>query len=91
MDESPLLTALRTRIDAIDARLIGILRERMEVITQVGKLKKEKGTPFRDDQRWYAVLEKRMAEGEVAGLDPGFIRDLYELIHAAALTIEERA
>jgi chorismate mutase len=87
MDE---LSALRARIDAIDARLIATLHERMEAVRQVGEIKKQRGVSFRDDRRWREVLEKRTAQAEASGLDPGFIRELYELIHTAALTVEER-
>lgn len=85
------LLILRTRIDSIDKRLITALRERMEVVRLIGKLKKGQSLPFQDDERWREVLQKRSSEAQALGLDPQFIRDLYEVIHKAALAVEERA
>lgn len=63
----------------------------MEVVRLIGKLKKGHSLSLKDDERWREVLQKRSSEAQALGLDPQFIRDLYEVIHKAALAVEERA
>jgi chorismate mutase/prephenate dehydratase len=59
------LDALRSRIDEVDAQLIRLLNERAEVVVEVGKFKRDTGTPIYAPHRESAVLKK------VLGMNPG--------------------
>ncbi len=54
----PDLGELRTRIDGIDSRLIELLNERARVVVDVGRAKREDGTPIYAPDREKVVLEK---------------------------------
>lgn len=54
----PDLSELRIRIDSIDDRLIELLNERAKVVVDVGRAKREDGTPIYAPDREKVVLEK---------------------------------
>ncbi len=59
------LDELRRRIDEVDAQLIRLLNERAKVVVEVGKFKRDTGTPIYAPHRESAVLKK------VLGMNPG--------------------
>lgn len=52
------LDELRIEIDKIDRELVNLFEKRMEVVTEVGKWKKENGIEIFDEKREEKVLEK---------------------------------
>jgi len=85
------LQTLRKNIDSIDEHIILLLKERMDVVRRIGKLKKEQGLPFRDDKRWKESLEKKISKAKESGIDPALIKKIYESVHRHALGIEQDA
>lgn len=63
------LAALRTKIDAIDKRLVALLNERAKLVVQVGKVKRATGVPVYAPHREAEVLAK------VLGLNAGPLPD----------------
>ncbi len=59
------LDDLRRRIDEVDSQLIQLLNERAKVVVEVGKFKRDTGTPIYAPHRESAVLKK------VLGMNPG--------------------
>lgn len=62
MSNSPIqtkaLARLRTRIDSLDAQLLGLLNERARVAEEVGELKRQEGTPFFRPDRVAQVIAR---------------------------------
>jgi len=56
------LAELRAQIDALDARALTILNERMERVIALGKLKKSAGLRLFDSEREKAIFRKLVAE-----------------------------
>lgn len=83
------LTVLRNNIDTLDEELLHLLVKRLEVIKQVGKIKKELNLPALDANRWGQVLEKNIAKGQQLGLNGEFVKQILDTIHMQALDIEE--
>lgn len=52
------LDVTRQKIDAIDADLVALLEERMQLVNDVVAYKKTVGKPILDTSREYAVLQK---------------------------------
>lgn len=85
------LEKLRRNIDTIDEHILRLLRERMRLVGKVGKIKKRKGLPFRDEKRFQEVLDKKLAMAERLTLDTPFIKKIYTVIHSYALKVEKEA
>lgn len=63
------LAPLRARIDEIDRRLVALLNERAQVVVEVGKVKRDTGSPIYAPHREAAVLERALKAN--AGPLPG--------------------
>lgn len=82
------LGLMREQIDGFDDLLIETLSQRMRVIKDIGKVKKEKNISAFQIERWNEILNKRLELSEKYGLNTGFIKKILELIHKEALRIQ---
>ncbi len=74
------LAALRTRIDAIDSRLIALLGERQKEVAEVVALKREHRLPVYHPAREEDLISERRAKAAAAGVDPQFVEDIYRAV-----------
>jgi chorismate mutase len=79
------IARLRAEITQIDAKLIQDLAERMKWVEEIGRLKHEHSIPVLQIGRWETLLEDHLAQAGQLGLDPDFIKALFELIHAQSV------
>ena len=70
------LNHLRQEIDALDRELIQLFAKRLELVTQVGEVKHEKGLPIYAPERELAMLQARREEAAKAGISPQLIEDV---------------
>lgn len=83
------LENLREEIDAIDEEVVKLIDKRMQVVREIGKLKKEKNLQPLDEKRWQEVLEKIIAKAKKLNLPQTLIKKIYNEIHQAALKLEK--
>ena len=79
------LEELRTQIDGIDNALIELLSQRMEIVKEIGELKKMNNSSILQSERWGKVLERAIQSGKELGLDSDFVSSIFKLIHQAAI------
>jgi chorismate mutase-like protein len=84
------LAALRSEIDAIDARLVQLLNERAACALAIGKAKEEIGLAVYQPERERDVLEHVVAINN-GPLDSAAIRRLFERIIDEARRLERLA
>ena len=70
------LNHLRQEIDALDRELIQLFAKRLELVTQVGEVKHEKGLPIYVPERELTMLQARREEAAKAGISPQLIEDV---------------
>lgn len=82
-DDTPeRLRALRRRLDDIDTAIVDLVAERQGVVSDIGDLKQNTGTPLRHYEREREVIERGMARAEALGLSGSVAREILEtLIH----------
>jgi len=83
------LISLRERIDQLDEQLLSLLNQRLQVVKQVGQLKKAQGIPPLQLGRWQQVLSNLLKKAEGSSLSDQFVKDIWNRIHAEALYLEE--
>jgi chorismate mutase/prephenate dehydrogenase len=84
-----LLDQHRRDIEALDRRILHLVRERLELARQIGELKNELGVPLRNFRVEAQVYERFQEAGRFLGLEPNLGRDLaFFLIEKA---VEEQA
>ncbi|PZP56684.1 MAG: chorismate mutase [Micavibrio aeruginosavorus] len=81
------LKPYRTKIDALDDKIVDLLKQRFDIIQEVGALKARENIP--------AILEDRVREvidraGERAGSHENEIREIYTLMVTIACDLEEK-
>jgi len=85
----PSLAQLRTRIDAVDEHLLGLLNERAGLAREVGELKRS----LQPEAPFYAPAREREVLSRLASLNPGpfpteALRPVFQEIMGACLSLE---
>jgi chorismate mutase/prephenate dehydrogenase len=78
------LPTLRAQLDAVDRQILELLAERMRIVSEVARYKREQNVEIRDDQRERQVLDARRALAIQLGLDPAPIETIYRQIMLAS-------
>ena len=82
------LAALRSEIDTIDNQIVALLAARMATAHRVAAIKRELGIPVVIPERIAKVIDRCAGLGAEAGLDPGYLRRLYQTIIDETCRIE---
>ena len=85
-----LLGPLRDEIDAVDDRIIELLGVRLGIVRRVAAIKEANGIPVVLADRIREVKERNAARGVAEGLDPDFVRHIYQVIIDEACDLERR-
>lgn len=72
---------LRKQIDELDNQLMDLLTKRMRVCREIGQYKKEHNMTVLQTSRYNEILDKRGAQGSLCGMDPNFIKSVFEAVH----------
>ena len=75
------ISALRKQIDDLDNQLMELLSKRMRVCREIGHYKKEHNMTVLQTSRYDEILNKRGAQGSLCGMDPNFIKTIFEAVH----------
>ena len=75
------ITTLRRQIDEIDNQVMELLSKRMRVCREIGHYKKEHNMTVLQTSRYNEILDKRGAQGSLCGMDPMFVKTVFEAIH----------
>ncbi|ETK35464.1 chorismate mutase family protein [Microbispora sp. ATCC PTA-5024] len=83
------LEALRATLDGIDESLLDLLRRRIECCVDIAHVKREHGVPMMQPHRIGVVQQRAARYAGEHGIDPGFLRRLYDLIIAETCRVED--
>ena len=75
------IVALRKQIDELDDQLMELLAKRMRVCREIGQYKKEHNMTVLQTGRYNEILDKRGAQGTLCGMDPKFVKEIFESVH----------
>ena len=75
----------RDKLEQIDLKIIQELAERFRITDGIGEYKNLHNLSILQPDRYNAVSDKLVREGVMRGLDEGFIRLLFETIHAESI------
>lgn len=90
MDEIADMTALRARIDALDARLVAMLGERTRLIDRAAQIKARDGLPALIEARVEEVVDNARALAREEGVDPDLVESLWRMMVAHFIIQEDR-
>lgn len=84
------LSVLRGAVDQLDARLLELLSDRMQVVQQLGALKQAQHVSTLQPNRWKAVVEDRIRRAQAHGLSEDFVLQIMQSIHEEAIRQQEK-
>ena len=87
--EKALMAPYRARIDALDAQIVALLGQRFGIISEVAKLKAERGIAPIVPARIEEVVAHARARAQQAGVDPNLVEKIYRIIIDTACQQEE--
>ncbi|MEL7003028.1 MAG: bifunctional 3-deoxy-7-phosphoheptulonate synthase/chorismate mutase type II [Bacteroidota bacterium] len=82
------LESLRKNIDSIDHDLLETLAARQRIIEEIGDFKKENKISVLQLDRWNKIITSRPEWGAQLGINKELIQELYKLIHADSIKIQ---
>ena len=80
-DVEQLINDLRLDVSTIDDRIFDLLRERMLLSEEVGKLKRENSITILQQEHWRKIINSRLAGSSEYNLTPQFVRKVMDAIH----------
>ena len=83
------LARIRHILDEVDDELVQLLAHRMQLVRDLGRLKKEENLSVLQFERWNKVVERMMDSARQQGLDSGFMRQILNCLHAEAIRIQK--
>ncbi|QJC29760.1 bifunctional chorismate mutase/prephenate dehydrogenase [Enterobacteriaceae endosymbiont of Plateumaris pusilla] len=76
------LVTLRNQIDKLDKNLIDIIKQRLKLVNNIGKLKSFYGLPVYIPEREKLIINLRSKEAQKLGVSPNLIKDiLYRIMY----------
>lgn len=82
------ISHLREEIDEIDARLMDLLANRMDISRKIGGIKKENNVAFFQHNRWNEIIESCKDNAGRLKLNEEFVMRLFSLIHLESIDIQ---
>ncbi|MCX6271094.1 MAG: bifunctional 3-deoxy-7-phosphoheptulonate synthase/chorismate mutase type II [Bacteroidetes bacterium] len=79
------LEELRKEIDKVDYALLNVLMQRMRIVDDIGRYKKENNITILQIKRWQTIIKDRLENGLQLGLSEDFLMGLLELIHRESI------
>ncbi len=80
----------RSAIDEIDEEIIALIARRMQLVRDIGLIKKEKNVAVLQPERFRALREALLLRGQKNELSQEFIALLLEAIHQESISQQER-
>lgn len=88
-DAAP-LEGLRQEVDQKDQQLLELIAARMNVVRQIGSVKKDMGLDIVQQERWERVLNQRISRGNQLGLSEAFLEKILEAIHSESISQQRK-
>jgi len=84
------LRMIRNHIDGLDERLLGLLAERLALVSEIGTIKKDNNVMIFQLKRFFEILKTRKGIGDDLGLPKDLVHELFELIHKHSINIQNK-
>jgi chorismate mutase len=82
------LETLRAQIDEVDARLIEVLKERLHLAAEVGRVKNQNDITILQPRRWSEIFNSRLEKAAQSEIDSHFMTRLLHLLHQESINTQ---
>ncbi|MBT8087959.1 MAG: prephenate dehydrogenase/arogenate dehydrogenase family protein [Gammaproteobacteria bacterium] len=84
------LDELRSKLSAVDRRLVDLISDRQEIVAEIGRCKQDSGTGTRDYAREKNVLDMGREQASERGVDPDLVENILRQLIRTSLESQER-
>ncbi|MBN2451409.1 MAG: bifunctional 3-deoxy-7-phosphoheptulonate synthase/chorismate mutase type II [Lentisphaeria bacterium] len=84
------LSELREEIDRLDGDVMSVLARRMEVVEQIGRIKRENNITVLQTSRWDQIVRRVHLRGTEYGFSPEFVDTVFKAIHQESINKQQR-
>ena len=81
----------RRNIDEIDRQILELLAQRQKASQAIALIKKRANMTVFQPNRWNDLLNDHLRQAESLGLDPAYIKEIFEKIHTESVRRQEAA
>lgn len=85
------INLLREKIDVIDAEILSLMADRMDISRQIGAIKHDDNIAIFQPSRWGEIISEMTEQGSVRGLSEDFVRTLFDTIHKESILVQEKS
>ncbi|MDA3866874.1 MAG: chorismate mutase [Salinivirgaceae bacterium] len=82
------LDNFRNQIDSIDAQIIELLAQRMDVTRKIGEYKAKHNIAAFQLNRWKKIIRSRMETGSLLGLSKSFVKKMLQSVHKESIRVQ---
>jgi 4-amino-4-deoxychorismate mutase len=83
------LEQCRESLDKLDTTLLEVIAERMQLCTEIARIKRQGQIPMMQPHRLAYVRAKSIKESRMRGLDEGFVHRLIDVIFQESCRLED--
>lgn len=83
------LEKYRGQIREVNRKILRLLRERLDIVKEIGELKKREGIPLRNIQVENRQIQELQQYGKDLEIDGDFIENIFRQIIAYTVKVEE--
>lgn len=80
---------LRREVDGLDNQLLEVLSSRLDIVREMGRLKREQNVSTLQPHRWDAIVKDRVKKGGKLSLSEDFVLELMQAVHEEAIRMQE--
>lgn len=84
------LATMRARIDTLDDQIISLMGKRMQIVDEIGVLKKDNNVAILQVKRWNEILKRMIEEGKEFQLSEDFVLDVYKAVHQESIEHQKK-
>jgi len=84
------IEGLRNSINALDHEILKLISERLQLVEEIGKHKKQNNMTVFQENRWNEILDKNVKTGVEMGLNAIFINEIFKTIHQEAIDVQTK-
>ena len=88
LEETVELEKYRAQIDSYDNIIMGVLGDRMDVVKNIGKFKKENNITILQPNRWDQLMKKNYEQADSKGFSKKFVDRLFKAIHQESINFQ---
>jgi chorismate mutase len=82
------LNMYRKELDLLDSNLIELLKDRMGISEQIGRLKHKENVAILQSSRWADILATMTEAADEKGLNKEFVEEIFKSIHVESINIQ---